>query len=95
VFGTYQPEVGSVPVVYGITRAMKRHSFLDAYFGEFSALARDVYRAPGLKNKLLYIVMPPGWNHAGDHKTATVIRRSAVQPPDEQKTGAATIAVEA
>ena len=74
VFGTYQPEERSIPVVYGITRAMKPNSFLDAYFGEITALVKDVYYAPGLKNKLLYIIMPPGWSHTGTHKTATKIR---------------------
>ena len=47
------------------------------YFGEFICLGRDVARAPGLRNKLLYFVMPPGWSHTGDHKTAQVMKRSA------------------
>jgi len=83
VFRTYQPEERTVPVVYGITRAMKPNSFLDAYFGEFGALAKDVYRAPGLKNKLLYLIMPPGWSHTGDYKTASKIRRAYFQQPEE------------
>ena len=74
-FGTYQHEKDEVPIVYGITRQMKPNSFLDAYFGEISALAKDVYRAPGLKNKLLYIIMPPGWSHTGEHKTAAKVKR--------------------
>ena len=74
VFRTYQPEERAVPVEYGITRVMRPNSFLDAYFGEFGALIKDVYKAPGIKNKFLYILMPPGWSHTGDHKTAKVIR---------------------
>ena len=74
VFGTYQNEEKTVPVEYGITRQMRPNSFLDAYFGEIGALAKDVHRAPGLKNKLLYIIMPPGWSHTGDHKTAKKVR---------------------
>ncbi|MBL7696550.1 MAG: sterol desaturase family protein [Chitinophagaceae bacterium] len=74
-FGTYQPEERSVPIEYGITRPMRKNSFLDAYFGEFAALFRDVYKAPGLKNKILYFIMPPGWSHTGDHKTAKVVRQ--------------------
>lgn len=74
VFHTYQPEEKDVPVVYGITREMKPNSFVDAYFGEIGALVRDVRRAPGLKNKLLYIIMPPGWSHIGDHKTSKKVR---------------------
>lgn len=74
VFRTYQPEERSIPVEYGITRKMRRNSFLDAYFGEFGALLKDVYRAPGVKNKILYIFMPPGWSHTGENKTARKMR---------------------
>ncbi|KYP16303.1 sterol desaturase family protein [Flavihumibacter sp. CACIAM 22H1] len=75
VFKTYQPEKQGISIKYGITREMKPNNFMDAYFGEITALARDVYRAPGLKNKLLYLVMPPGWSHTGDHKTAAVMKK--------------------
>ena len=46
----------------------------DAYFGEFIALFKDIWAAPTLKDKVLYIFMPPGWHHSGDHKTATIVR---------------------
>lgn len=74
VFKTYQPEENAVPVVYGIGREMKPNSFLDAYFGEFAALVKDIHKAPGLKNKFLYIIKPPGWSHTGEHKTANIVR---------------------
>jgi len=76
VFGTYEPEDRSIPIEYGISRPMKPHSFLDAYFGEIVALGKDVAKAPGLKNKVLYIFMPPGWSHTGDHKTSAVVRKA-------------------
>ena len=38
-------------------------NFWDVYFGEIYWLGKDVIKAPGIKNKLLYIVMPPGWSH--------------------------------
>jgi hypothetical protein len=74
LFKTYQPELAHVNIEYGITREMKKNSFLDAYFGEITALARDVWHAPGWKNKLLYIFMPPGWSHTGEHSTSTVLK---------------------
>lgn len=74
VFHTYQPIDPKIPVEYGITRKMKPNSFLDAYFGEFVVLAKDVAKAPGIKNKFLYLIMPPGWSHTGDHKTASKVR---------------------
>ena len=79
VFLTYQPEEYTVPVEYGITRKMRPNSFLDAYFGEFGALVKDVYHAPGIKNKFLYIIMPPGWVHTGDHKTASKVRSEYIR----------------
>ena len=74
LFGTLQEEKTDMPPVYGITREMNPNNFLDAYFGEFSALWRDVLKAPGFKNKFLYAIMPPGWSHTGEHKTAKAIR---------------------
>ncbi|MEX0275403.1 MAG: sterol desaturase family protein [Flavobacteriaceae bacterium] len=76
VFKTYQEEKRDIPIEYGITRPMDSGNFLDVYFGEIVALARDVWRAPGLLNKLRYIYMPPGWSHTGEHKTAKVVRNA-------------------
>ena len=77
VFGTLQTEQLEIPPEYGITRKMNPHSFWDVYVGEIAALGRDVVRAPGLKNKLLYLLMPPGWSHTGAHQTAAMIRATA------------------
>jgi len=74
VFGTYQDEQHNIDIEYGITRKMNSGNFLDVYFGEFTALFKDVAKAPGLKNKLLYIVMPPGWSHTGEHQTSKLVR---------------------
>jgi sterol desaturase/sphingolipid hydroxylase (fatty acid hydroxylase superfamily) len=74
VFGTLRDEKTDIPPVYGITREMDPNNFLDAYFGEITSLWKDIKKAPGMKNKLLYVVMPPGWSHSGQHKTARAIR---------------------
>jgi sterol desaturase/sphingolipid hydroxylase (fatty acid hydroxylase superfamily) len=78
-FGTLVDEKKDMPPVYGITREMNPNNFLDAYFGEIGALVKDVRRAPGIKNKCMYIIMPPGWSHTGDHKTAKVIRQQYLE----------------
>ena len=79
VFRTYQEEQSDVKVEYGISRKVNSGSFLDVYFGEFAALAKDVFMAPRIRDKFLYAVMPPGWHHSGQHKTASMIRRGCVQ----------------
>ena len=74
IFGTYQEEDRSLKIDYGINRKTNSGSFLDVYFGEFVALGRDLRAAPGLKNKLLYLLMPPGWHPGGEHHTAAMVR---------------------
>jgi len=75
VFKTYKTEERETNPVYGITRNINPNSFIDVYFGEVVALWQDVRKAPGIKNKLLYIVMPPGWSHTGNHTTAKIIKQ--------------------
>lgn len=75
VLGTYQPEEKTLPPEYGITRQMNANNFWDVYFGEFVALGKDIRNAPGLRKKIAYIFMPPGWSHTGDHKTAKMVRK--------------------
>jgi sterol desaturase/sphingolipid hydroxylase (fatty acid hydroxylase superfamily) len=75
VFKTLQPEQKAIPPEYGITRKIRSQNFFDVYFGEFYYLFKDVAKAPGIKNKFLYIFMPPGWSLTGEHKTARLLRR--------------------
>jgi hypothetical protein len=77
VFRTYQPEDHNIRIEYGITRAVNTRNFADMYFGEFALLGRDIVRAPGLWNKFLYLFMPPGWSHTGEHKTARIMKQQA------------------
>jgi len=78
VFGTYQEEKEEIPVDYGITRPMDSTNFVDVYFGEIISLWHDVIAAPGLKNKIAYIFMPPGWSHTGEFETAKMLRNQAL-----------------
>jgi sterol desaturase/sphingolipid hydroxylase (fatty acid hydroxylase superfamily) len=76
VFKTYQPEKTEVNIEYGVTRTIQSQNFFDVYFGEFYYLFKDIIKAPGLLNKILYIIMPPGWHHSGNHKTAQLVRQT-------------------
>jgi len=75
VFGTLQPLKEEVKADFGLTRELDVTNFWDLYFGEFLLLYRDVKSADTLKNKLLYVVMPPGWTPACAAQTAAVLRR--------------------
>lgn len=84
IFGTFSYERKDIPIEYGITRKINANNFWDVYFGEIILLGKDILKAPGAKNKLLYIIMPPGWSHTGDHKTANLIRKSFLQNDTHQ-----------
>ena len=83
VFGTFQHEKREMKIEYGISRDVNPNNFLDVYFGELYGLWKDMVKAPGIKNKLLYIVMPPGWSHTGEHKTARVVKRAWLEENKE------------
>jgi len=85
-FGTYQEEKKEIEIEYGITREMDSGNFIDVYFGEFTALFKDVVNAPGIKNKFLYMFMPPGWSHTGNHKTSKITRAEFFQNNPAYKT---------
>lgn len=75
ILGTFQKE--KEKAVYGITTDIHTYNLFKIAFHEYAALARDVWRAPGLLNKLKYIFMPPGWSHDGSTKTALQMRKEA------------------
>lgn len=84
VFKTYQDERMDIKIEYGITREMNPNNIWDVYFGEFVCLGKDIVAAPGLKNKFLYIFMPPGWSHTGEHKTAKLTRQAFIDGEKQQ-----------
>ena len=75
LFGTLQPQKKEVKVNYGIKRDLDVTNFSDLYFGEILLLYRDIKNADGIKNKLLYLLMPPGWAPGCASKTASAVRR--------------------
>jgi sterol desaturase/sphingolipid hydroxylase (fatty acid hydroxylase superfamily) len=76
IFKTHQQELPEILPEYGVTRKINSQNFTDVYFGEFIELAKDIWHAPGITNKLLYVVMPPGWSHTGNHKLASEMRKN-------------------
>ena len=71
LFGTLEPLRDDEPVIYGITREVNTRSWMDVQFSEFRSLWADLRGAPGIRNKLGYLFMPPGWSHRGEHKTVS------------------------
>lgn len=74
LFGTLQPLRDEVKIEYGITRKMDVTNFMDFYFGEFKLLFQDIKNTNGIKNKLLYLLKPPGWQPGTIVQTAAAMR---------------------
>ena len=83
VFGTLQPLKEEVKADYGITRDLDVTNFSDLYFGEILLLFRDIKNAGEIKNKLLYLVKPPGWTPVCATQTAFALRRDFLKTNPE------------
>lgn len=58
-FGTFQPELHRP--TYGLTKPVATYNLWRLQTHEYVAIARDVRRAPTLRDKLGYVFGPPGW----------------------------------
>ncbi len=74
MFGTYTPELDDERPRYGIVKQLGSFNLIWAAFHEWVGIAKDVWRAPGLRNKIGYIVAPPGWSHDGSRDSSETIR---------------------
>jgi sterol desaturase/sphingolipid hydroxylase (fatty acid hydroxylase superfamily) len=73
LFGTFAAEEETV--VYGLTENIKTQHPLKMIFHEWINIVRDVRKSNSLKNKLMYVLGPPGWSHDGSKKTSSQLRK--------------------
>jgi sterol desaturase/sphingolipid hydroxylase (fatty acid hydroxylase superfamily) len=84
LFGTYVREENEERPRYGIVKNLGSFNILWAAFHEWAGIAKDVWRAPGLKAKIGYIIGPPGWSHDGSRDTSDSIRARWLARQKEQ-----------
>lgn len=75
LFGTFQPEVDSDPVKYGLTENINTYHPIRMVFHEWKNIAIDLKKSGSLKHKWHYVFGPPGWSHDGSKKTSSQLRR--------------------
>ncbi|MBK7763811.1 MAG: sterol desaturase family protein [Bacteroidetes bacterium] len=77
LFGTFQNELESEAVVYGLTKNPERpHHPIHIIFHEWGQLLKDISKSgTSFLDKLKYIFMPPGWSHDGSSQTAKELRK--------------------
>lgn len=85
MFGTFQEELDSDPIRYGLTKSTEAHTRLDkVIFHEWHSLARDLKQKLPLSIKLKYLFMPPGWSHDGSTKTAVQLQKELAASEDTE-----------
>ncbi len=65
MFRSFQEELQRP--TYGLTVPVETHNLLKLQYGPFADLLRDVHNATRLRDKISYVVMPPGW-HPGEKR---------------------------
>lgn len=64
LFGTFQPELASVPPVYGVTRPVQTFNPIKINFMHLWLLIKDAWHTHSLRDKLRIWFMPLGWRPA-------------------------------
>ena len=77
LFGTFSAELDEEPVEYGLTENLGTFNPLTVLVHGYTDLLRDMRRADSWRDRLRYLLMPPGWSHDGPDKRASTLRAKA------------------
>jgi sterol desaturase/sphingolipid hydroxylase (fatty acid hydroxylase superfamily) len=85
MFGTFIKETDTPK--YGLVKNIDTYNPARIAFIEWGQVIQDVWRAPGLYNKIQYVFGPPGWSHDGSSFTTDEMKAESEKP---QKTTSPT-----
>lgn len=71
---TFIPEETTDPVEYGLVHDLGTFNPLRVAVHEWVGIIKDMWSAKGFKNKMMFLVAPPGWTPDGSRKTSEMIR---------------------
>ena len=75
LFGTFQPELKSEKVKYGLVVNIKTYNPIFIAFNEWGALFKDLNtKNISVMNRIRYLYKPPGWKHDGTGKLSTDLK---------------------
>jgi sterol desaturase/sphingolipid hydroxylase (fatty acid hydroxylase superfamily) len=75
MFGTFQEEMPDEVPHYGITKPIEKpYHPIYIVTHEWKAIAEDMRRPLPIKEKINYLLRPPGWSHDGTTKTAKALQ---------------------
>jgi len=76
MFGTFQPELKSEKVTYGLVANIDTYNPFIIAFKEWFALFKDAFSGEiSFSNRLKYLIKPPGWKHDGTGKVSEDLRK--------------------
>ena len=86
IFGTFVPENENAYPDYGLVKDFETFNPFKIFIHEYWGILKDVFGSNrSLKDRLLYIVAPPGWSHDNSRKTSKDIKREYYKMLAEQK----------
>lgn len=75
LFGTFQPELKDEQVSYGLVKNINTYNPIKIAFIEWINMFKDACSGKkSLRNRLLYLVKPPGWKHDGTGQISDDLR---------------------
>lgn len=75
IFGTFEPEVEKP--IYGLVTNINTYNPIKIAFLEWTNMFKDFYSSKtSLKNRLKYLLKPPGWKHDGTGILSTDLRKN-------------------
>ncbi|GHF27318.1 fatty acid hydroxylase [Kordiimonas sediminis] len=74
MFGTFIPEDKSLPCRYGLVQDLGTYNPLKVATHEWVGIFKDMWHAKGIKNKLMFLLAPPGWTPDGSRLTSDMIK---------------------
>ena len=86
IFGTFVPESDNAYPDYGLVKDFETFNPFKIFIHEYWGILKDVFGSKrSVKDRLLYIVAPPGWSHDNSRKTSKDIKREYYKMLAEQK----------
>jgi len=87
IFGTFVPENENSYPDYGLVKDFETFNPFKIFIHEYWGIIKDVFgNNRSIKDRILYIVAPPGWSHDNSRKTSNDIKREYYKMLQEQKT---------
>lgn len=89
LFGTFISEQESEAPRYGLVRDLGTFNPLRVAFHEWVGIVQDLWTAKSIKDRLFFLIKPPGWTPDGSRMTSDMIRaewlKRMPQIPDSEK----------